>query len=155
MKINENSTTFYGNILKEVRAILLTCARDRFTALRPLNNSALLLLWLWDLTRALLMHARRWMSVWKLCGIVHIFFCKRLQQDWISNKTLLWPKISLIAIYAIINWMNILSHEREENKNKNFDRSGTLSLKNAKLKFKKLYQEKWSQYRPIHANTKQ
>ena len=84
------------------------------------------------------MHARRWMSVWKLCGIVDIFFCKRLQQNWISNETLLQQKISLIAIYAIINWMNILKHETDENKNKNFDRTSTLTLKNTKPKLKKL-----------------
>ena len=43
--------------------------------------------------------------------------------------------------------MNILKHETEEDKNESFDRSSTLTLKNTKLKFKKLQQEKWSQYR--------
>ena len=43
--------------------------------------------------------------------------------------------------------MNILKHETEEDKNKSFDRSSTLTLKNTKLKLKKLQQEKWSQYR--------
>ena len=30
--------------------------------------------------------------------------------------------------------MNILKHETDDNKNKNFDRSSTLTLKNTKLK---------------------
>ena len=49
----------------------------------------------------------------------------------------------------------MLKHETDENKNKNFDRSSTLTLKNTKLKLKKLQQEKWSQYRPIHTETQQ